>query len=138
MARQKILIVFILGTTFGLAAPYLFKATEKEAEASSVSSEILMKVTAYCPCEKCCGEYADGKTSTNRNAWKTFGIAADPKIIPYGTVLLIPGVGERIVDDTGGAMRQSARKGIYHIDVRFHDHQEAKKFGVQWLKVRVL
>jgi len=99
---------------------------------------IKMKVTAYCPCKKCCGKYADGKTSTNRNAWTTLGVAADPKLLPYGTKLKIPGVGIREVDDTGGAMRRSAEKGIYHIDVRFHDHEEAKKFGVKWLDVTVL
>ena len=99
---------------------------------------IVMRVTAYCPCKECCGSYTDGKTSTGKNAYKTLGVAADPKLLPYGTKLIIPGVGEREVDDTGAAMRQSAKKGIYHIDVRFPTHQEAKKFGVRWLEVTVI
>lgn len=99
---------------------------------------IRMKVTAYCPCKKCCGEYADEKTATGHNAKKTLGIAADPTLLPYGTKLKIPGIGIRIVDDTGGAMRKSAKEGIYHIDVRFHNHEKAKKFGVHWLDVKVL
>jgi len=97
-----------------------------------------MKVTAYCPCPKCCGKYADGKTSIGHNARTTLGVAADPKLIPYKTLLVIPGIGTREVDDTGGAMRKSAKEGIYHIDVRFHNHEEAKKFGVQWLNVEIL
>jgi len=114
-----------------------FDAKPKEPIALSYRI-IKMKVTAYCPCKKCCGIYADGKTSTNRDAWNSLGVAADPKLLPYGTKLKIPGVGIREVDDTGGAMRRSAEKGIYHIDVRFHDHEEAKKFGVKWLDVTVL
>jgi len=97
-----------------------------------------MKLTGYCPCKKCCGDYADGKTSIGRNAWKTYGVAADPELLPYGTKLDIPGIGIRIVDDTGGAMRQSAKKGIYHIDVRFHSHEKAKEFGVKWKDIRIL
>ena len=97
-----------------------------------------MKLTAYCPCKKCCGDYADGKTSINRDAWKTLGAAADPKLLPYGTRLNIPGVGIRIVDDTGGAMRQSAKEGIWHVDIRFHDHKDAEEFGTRWEYVKIL
>ena len=97
-----------------------------------------MKVTAYCPCKICCGKFADGKTSCGKDAWKTLGVAADPKLLQYSTKLVIPGIGVREVDDTGGAMRQSAKKGIWHIDVRFHDHNEALQFGVQWLNVKIL
>ncbi|KKQ96181.1 MAG: hypothetical protein A3F95_03205 [Candidatus Nealsonbacteria bacterium RIFCSPLOWO2_12_FULL_39_31] len=97
-----------------------------------------MKVTAYCPCYECCGPCAIGKTSIGRDAWKTFGVAADPKLLQYKTKLDIPGIGVREVDDTGGAMRQDAKKGICHIDLRMHSHQEARKFGVKWLDVKVL
>jgi len=110
----------------------------KETKAPLAYKIKRMKVTGYCPCKKCCGKFADGKTSIGRDAWKTYGIAADPKLLPYGTRLDIPGIGIRIVDDTGGAMRQSAKKGIYHVDVRFHDHNKAKEFGVQWLNVKIL
>ncbi len=99
---------------------------------------IRMKVTAYCPCKKCCGAGAIGKTSTGKDAYKTRGVAAAPKLLPYKTRLNIPGVGILPVDDTGGAMRQDAKKGIYHIDVRFFSHQEALNFGVKWLNVEIL
>jgi len=41
-----------------------------------------MKVTAYCPCKKCCGRFANGITSIGKNAWTTFGVAAEPNILP--------------------------------------------------------
>ena len=119
-----------------------FMSTASSPEAKKIDSPscrvLRMKVSAYCPCKKCCGKYADGKTSRGRNAWTTLGVAAAPKLLPYGTELGIPGIGTRVIDDTGGAMRQSAKKGIYHIDVRFHNHQEAINFGVKWLDVKIL
>lgn len=35
-------------------------------------------VTAYCPCEKCCGAYANGYTATGEKATQGVTIAADP------------------------------------------------------------
>lgn len=95
-------------------------------------------VTAYCPCRKCCGRDANGVTSTGRNAFRYQGVAADPKAIPYGRYVRIPGVGFRKVDDTGGAMRQSWRKkGIVHLDLRFRQHKDALNWGRRWMFVDV-
>ena len=89
-------------------------------------------MTGYTPGEESCGKYADGFTSIGENAWATGGIAADPRLLPYGTMVLIPGVGYRIVDDTGSAMRKAWReKGETHIDLRFQTVPEAKTWGVQ-------
>lgn len=57
-------------------------------------------VTAYCPGPCCCGRWSDGKTSTGRDAG-TPGAAVDPRRIPYGTVLRVPGYGVVTADDTG-------------------------------------
>lgn len=102
---------------------------------------IRMKVTAYCLCEICCGKWAglpERKTSIGDDAKTYDGVAADPKLLPYRTKLDIPGIGIKEVDDTGGAMRQSAKKGIYHIDVRMPSHSEARRFGVKYLEVKIL
>jgi len=99
---------------------------------------VKMLVTAYCPEKCCCGEYANGRTSKNDDAYICDGVAADPKAIPYRTKLKIPGVGIKEVDDTGGGMRQSWKKGVYHIDLRFKDHQKALNWGKRWLKVDIL
>lgn len=96
---------------------------------------IRAKITAYCPCRRCCGRFSDGRTSTGRNAWREDGCGIDPQVIPYGTLIKIPGAGIRRADDTGPAMRRSARRGIYHIDVRYKDHWTARKWGKRWRNV---
>ena len=93
------------------------------------------KCTAYCPCRRCCGRFANGKTSTGRNAWRPDGCGVDPRLIPYGTLVKIPGAGIRKADDTGPAMRRSSRRGIYHIDVRYASHWTARKWGKRWRRV---
>ena len=100
---------------------------------------VKMKVTAYCLCGECCGQWSGGnRTSIGDKANIYDGVAADPKTLPYRTKLNIPGVGIKEVDDTGGGMRQSAKQGICHIDVRMSSHSEARKWGVRWLEVEVL
>lgn len=109
-------------------------ATVLKNQGIAVMEKVL--VTAYCPCGKCCGKNADGLTSQGRDAFKTCGIAADPTVIPYGTIVEIPGAGEFIVDDTGGAMRQNWRKRrIIHLDLRFALHEDALAWGRQILTV---
>ena len=91
---------------------------------------VTMKVTAYCPCEKCCAPYADGVTSTGKSAY-SLGVAVDPKFIEYGTVIEIPGYGIVEADDCGGAIKGN------RLDVRFPTHQEALNWGVKNLRVKI-
>jgi 3D (Asp-Asp-Asp) domain-containing protein len=72
-------------------------------------------MTAYVPEE-------GSRTATGRNANLHPGIAADFKMFPPGTKIYIPGKGSFPVDDTGGAMRRDAKKGIRHIDLRIIPH----------------
>jgi len=93
--------------------------------------EIEVEVTAYCPCEKCCGEYADGLTATGKDAY-TKGVAVDPKVIPLGSTIHIPGYGTVEADDVGGAIKGAK------IDVRFRTHKEAKQWGRQKRRITIL
>jgi 3D (Asp-Asp-Asp) domain-containing protein len=96
------------------------------------------KVTSYDPSRLSCGKFADGKTSIGQNAWVMDGVATDPRAIPYGTYVVIPGVGGKTVDDTGKAMRNSWRRyGRYHIDVRVLYPYQARRWGVKYLDVRL-
>jgi len=101
---------------------------DKEPQVSYDS--ILMKVTAYCPGECCCGKYADGQTSQGVDAY-TKGVAVDPSFIPYESVINIPGYGVVAADDCGGVIKDTK------LDVRFPTHQEALNWGVRYLMVGV-
>jgi 3D (Asp-Asp-Asp) domain-containing protein len=102
------------------------------ATESAVCNDVFLgefTLTAYCPGRCCCGKWASGYTATGALATEGRSIAVDPKVIPYGThVLLIwPDGTQRsyIAEDCGGGVNGN------HIDVFFSDHQAARVFGVQ-------
>lgn len=95
-------------------------------------------VTAYEPSWRSCKPFADGKTSTGTNAWRMNGCATYKMAIPHGTFLDIPGIGLRVSDDTGGDMKKSWKeKRVYHIDVRMPYVWQCRKWGEQWLDVKI-
>lgn len=97
-----------------------------------------VKTTGYCPCARCCGKDADGYTARMRDVSRfPHGIAVDPELIPYEMWLDIPGYGHHMVDDTGGAMRQSGKRDIVHMDLRFKTHAQARRWGVRWMWVAI-
>lgn len=72
------------------------------------------KITGYDTCARCCGN-TKGITASGTTA--TVGrTCAAPKDLPFGTRLWIEGIGERIVEDRGGAV--NGKK----IDVLCADH----------------
>ncbi len=100
--------------------------------------QVIAKVTAYEPSKRSCGKFADGKTSIMKNAYDLTGIAADPTVLPYGTVVYIPEVGYKTVDDTGIAMKKSWRqKKELHIDLRFLTVKAAVEWGVKYKKIEI-
>lgn len=86
------------------------------------------KLTAYCPCSACCGEWADGITYTGTTATQGRTIAVDPDVIPLGSSVEIGGQ-TYIAEDIGGAIQGN------RIDVYFRSHAEALQFGVQYATV---
>lgn len=92
---------------------------------------IKVLATAYCPCKKCCGKYADGITAIGKKA-STKGIAVDKKIIPLRSMVQVPGYGTVMADDVGGAIKKK------HIDIRFNSHQEALNWGRKYITVKYL
>lgn len=81
------------------------------------------KITHYCPCPLCCGEWADGITYTGTKASEGRTIAVDPDVIPLGSTVVIDGQ-EYIAEDVGGAIQGS------RIDIYKADHQAALDAGV--------
>jgi 3D (Asp-Asp-Asp) domain-containing protein len=82
------------------------------------------EITAYCPCETCCGSYADGITASGHIAQEGITVAADTSLLPYGTEIMIDGE-EYIVQDCGGAINGN------RIDIFFADHKTALSYGRQ-------
>lgn len=111
-------------------------ATRGAARIDASGSECV--ITAYCPCEKCCGKWALNRpngvvyTASGEVAQEGVTVAADWGVYPEGTVLYIEGMGEYIVQDVGGAVNGN------HIDVYFDTHEEAVNFGKQTAFVEVL
>lgn len=113
--------------------------TDTESEAPEKEPEwIDATATAYCPCEKCCGNWAKNRpngivyTASGAKAKEGVTIAADWSVYPPGTILYIEGLGERIVQDKGGAIKGQK------IDVYFNKHQDALKFGRKKIKMYVV
>lgn len=79
-------------------------------------------LTAYCSCAKCCGT-ANQPCANSQYPIEGVTIAADTSKYPFGTKLYIDGVGERVVMDTGSAIKGNK------IDVYIADHQRANQFG---------
>lgn len=100
----------------------------EERPLSETNSLGQFKLTAYCPCSKCCGKWADGITSTGAMAKSNHTIAVDPSVIPYGSKVVINGK-TYIAEDCGGAIKQN------RIDIYFDTHEEASDFGVQYAEV---
>ena len=96
--------------------------TAKESDSQSDWRRVDVLATAYCPCRRCCGRYADGVTAIGRNAY-TMGVAVDRKVIPLRSTVKIPGYGTVEADDVGGAIKRN------RIDVRFATHAEARQWG---------
>lgn len=61
------------------------------------------RITGYDTCSRCCGK-CDGVTASGTQATvgRTCAASAD---LPFGTRLWIEGIGERIVEDRGGAIK---------------------------------
>ncbi|MFG0305200.1 MAG: 3D domain-containing protein [Phycisphaerales bacterium JB040] len=97
---------------------------------------IWMTVTGYSPDERSCGEFADGQTATLHSVW-TNGmrlVAADPKLLEYGTMLTVPGYADETIVpvlDCGGAIKGA------RLDVLFATHEQALRWGVREVPVVV-
>ena len=106
--------------------------TEKDRDGSW--RVVRMRVTAYCPCSKCCGKYSDGITACHHKIQNGDRFVAADKRYPFGTKMIIPGYNEGKpiqVKDRGGAIKDNK------LDVFFNTHEEALAWGVQYLDVLV-
>ncbi len=108
-----------------------------------------LEATGYCKCGECCGwrrnllfqpVYAYGSMEGERKKVgvtavgtkaKPGTIAADTTVFPFGTRMRIPGYGDGMVEDRGGAIKGEK------IDLFFKSHREALEWGRQTVTVEV-
>lgn len=117
-----------------------------DTSASNVTYMGNFKLTAYCPCTKCCGKWGANRpvdengytivgTASGARAYANHTIAVDPKVIPYGTKVIIERNGvfyEYVAEDCGGAIKNK------RIDVYFDSHTTACEFGVRYGNVYII
>lgn len=97
--------------------------------------EYEMRVTAYCPCQECCGRNSDGKTASGHKIKLGDTFVAADKRYPFGTEIIVPGYNNSRpvkVLDRGFAIRGN------RLDVFFDSHRKARIWGVKYLPVKVL
>ncbi len=82
------------------------------------SSALSMVATAYtASCSGCSGMTASGRPAGHGV------VAVDPRVIPLGTRMYIPGYGHAVAGDTGGSIRGR------RIDLGFNSNASALRFG---------
>ena len=118
--------------------------TDKESDTNQAIEPVSLgnfKLTAYCSCSLCCGQWAYNRPvdengneivygSIGERLNEGYSIAVDPSVIPYGTEVIINGHTYK-AQDCGGAIKGN------RIDVYCDDHQTALEFGVQYAEVFV-
>ncbi len=95
-----------------------------------------MRVTAYSPDYRSCGDQADGITASGYSVQTNGGrlVAADRRMFKFGELVSIPGyAAEHVVPvlDRGGAIKGN------RIDVLYPTHERAMIWGVKQLVVTV-
>jgi 3D (Asp-Asp-Asp) domain-containing protein len=106
------------------------KKTSKAKASAPAYKEITVRATAYtASCKGCSGITATGiNLKKNPNAKV---ISVDPKVIPLGTKVYVPGYGEAIAGDKGSSVRGNK------IDVFIPNKQRALQWGSKTIKVKV-
>ena len=145
LASAKIASVLPAAAELMHDAPAVSMSTIKQARPSLAPQSliarrhtriVMMQVTAYCSCKKCCGPETIGITASGKHISYNSGkfAAADTSILPFGTKILVPGYDERPVEviDRGGAIMGN------RLDMFFPSHEEALMGGRQMIAVTVI
>lgn len=104
-----------------------------EESTQTITSIGVCKLSAYCKenyphiCNN--GDSSTTATGTIPMAGRT--VAVDPKIIPYGSKVIINGR-TYVAEDCGGAIKGN------RVDILFDTHREALNFGIQYSEVFVI
>jgi 3D (Asp-Asp-Asp) domain-containing protein len=119
-------------TPVATAAPP--ETVQKTTENTSTKQALDIKATAYAPGPECNDQW--GSKTYLGTQIRPGVIAVDPRVIPLGSRVLIKFPDGHtvyaIAEDTGGAIKGN------RIDVAKWSMDEAKDFGIQYVKVYIL
>ena len=113
--------------------PVSNRVTERVPNSSVEFSLGVFTLTAYCDCILCCDEWSwehprwkgteyVQTSASGRPLIAGRTVAADPRVLPFGTIISINGF-EYVVEDMGGGVLGR------HIDIFMNSHEEALHFG---------
>lgn len=154
--NQRFRRMFLVALLMGLAMGFIFgRCSAVNSKAPDVTLESVetplveepaepepvllgsFRITAYCSCEKCCGEWA--KNRPNGIVYGAAGVELKAGVscaspLPLGTVVEVEGLGEYIVQDRP-AQWVIDKYGENQIDIYFDNHEAASAFGLKQLNV---
>ena len=99
------------------------------------------RVTAYCACEVCCGQWALNRPLDDFGKPIVIGAANKPLTagvscaspLPFGTEVELDGYGTVVVEDrTANWVVEKYGQNI--VDIYFDDHETARQFGLQYIE----
>ena len=102
-------------------------ASDSSDHASGLKSLGFFRTTGYCPCKQC-SEGWGRRTSTGSIATSGHTIAVDPRVIPYGSKVMIGGT-IYTAEDRGGGVKGN------HVDIFFDTHAQSRQHGKQTQEV---
>ncbi|MFA6075903.1 MAG: 3D domain-containing protein [Negativicutes bacterium] len=112
----------------GIATPLVMESLRKSAALVSRGMRTMeMNVSAYSTEDPGCGLYTYRGTRIKKGL-----CAVDPKVIPLGTRLYVPGYGIAVADDIGSAIKGAK------LDLAFESRSAALNFGRKQLTVFIL
>jgi len=97
----------------------------------AVGKTVWFIITFYCACSTVCTRGL-GVTAAGVRPVEGWTVACDPSVLPIGSIVRIEGLGERMCQDTGSAIRGR------HVDVYVDDHAQARRLGKKRLQLEIL
>ena len=125
--------------TPAVSSPAPTVTVEPMPSPSPIPELVVFRVTAYCACEKCCGEWAKNRPNSVVIGAAGIELVAGVSVaspLPLGTVVEVEGLGEYVVQDRP-AKWVIEKYGKNQLDIYFDNHEEACAFGLQYLNVTV-
>lgn len=103
------------------------------------------RVTAYCSCDICCGDWAENRPLDKNGKEIVYGASGDRLVsgvsvastLPLGTVVDLEGYGRVIVQDRMASW-VIKKYGVDVIDIYFDSHQKAKVWGARKMNGRIV